>query len=322
LAFVNPLAYDLAARIGALVTRVQPMRFFLNGELQGAYVLTEHIGPEFLEARFGHSDFGDDPANARALLQWARSVDPMTIETVSERVDLDNLTNWALSILFCGTTDMWQGPLVRDQRKEDSRWFWINWDMDHSFIDLYQRAAKPCEIDTYRSLLGKLDQPRSHLLTRLFDDDPAYRVRFASVLTEALNHRLTPGFLRSRVDDYRLVAAMYGVEETEFLGLIEDYFEHRPAALRSMTRTYLKLGEPSAVTVEVPAGRSLLVDGYPITGSYRGVYFPETPLTVEVHADHRQAFSGWVLNGTAAGSDLRLTVPVTAVMAITPQFRN
>lgn len=320
--FVNPLAYEVAARLGAIVPRTRPMRFFLNGELQGVYVLTEHIGPEFLEARFGHSEFGDETANMEALLQWARSVKPMTIETASHTVDLDNLTRWALSILFCGTTDIWQGPALRDQRLADSRWFWINWDMDHSFMDLYRRASRAWEIDTYGSLLGKMSQPRSHILTRLLDEDPAYRERFASLLTENLNHRLTPGFLRSRLEHYRLMAAVHGIaeEEKEYLDLIERFFEHRPAALRSLTRTYLRLGEPSVATVAVPRGRSLSVDGHPITGSYSGVYFPETPITVEVPAEHRRGFSGWTVNGTAAGTDGRLSLRVSAATAVVPHF--
>jgi hypothetical protein len=320
--FVNPLAYEVAARIGAIVPRTRPMRFFLNGELQGAYVLTEHIGSEFLDARFGHHDFGDETANAEAVLNWALGVTPMTVETVRDRVDLDNLTRWALSILFCGTTDIWQGPVLRDQRRPDSRWFWVNWDMDHSFMDLYRRAARPWEIDTYRSLLGKMSQPRSHILTRLLEGDPAFRARFASMLIESLNHRLTPEFLRSRLDDYRLMAAKHGVEETEFLDIIEAFFEHRPSALRSLTRTYLRLGEPSAATVEIPGGWSLLIDGYRVTGRYRGVYFPETPITVEVPAEHRQAFSGWTVDGAPSASGWRLTLPLKAGTSIAPRFRN
>ena len=54
---VNPLAYDIAARLGGITPRTQPTRFYLNGEPQGVYVLTEQISPEFLEARFGHRDF-------------------------------------------------------------------------------------------------------------------------------------------------------------------------------------------------------------------------------------------------------------------------
>ena len=321
--FVNPLAYEIADRIGAIVTRTRPMRFFLNGELQGVYVLTEHIGPEFLEARFGHSEFGiEDEGNPPRLLDWARALQPMTAAAVSQEVDLDNLTRWALSILFCGTTDIWQGQLARNARDEQSRWFWINWDMDHSFMDLYQRAPNPWEVDTYRSLLGAKPDPRSVILTRLFEEDPAYRQRFAGMLADLLNHRLMPAYLGSRLDHYRLTAAMYGLEDTAFLDIIEQFFEHRPAALRSLTQTYLKVGTPSAVTVQVPGGRLLAIDGYPVTGSYRGVYFPETPVTVEVPVEHRQAFSGWIVNGKAAGTDPRLTMAVTSETSITPRFQE
>ena len=41
--FSNPLAYDIAERIGAIVPRTKPVRFFLNGKWQGVYVVTEYV---------------------------------------------------------------------------------------------------------------------------------------------------------------------------------------------------------------------------------------------------------------------------------------
>lgn len=320
--FVNPLAYDIAARIGAIVPRTRPMRFLLNGKLQGVYVLTEHIGPQFLAARFGHSDFDivvqDDLQRA---WEFEQSLAAMPIKTIARTVDTNNLTRWALSVLFCGTTDIWQGARARDRRRENSRWFWINWDMDHSFMDLYQRVDQPWKIDTYRSLLG-VSEARSRLLRRLLAEDPLFRQRFASVLVEMLNHRLTPAFLQSRVEHYRIAAAAHGLQSTAFLDIIEEFFRQRPAALRSLTQKYLNLGEPLPVSIEGTAGRTLMVDGHETAAPYRGMYFPETPVRIEVPIEHRPAFAGWSVNGRPTGAHWQLTLPVRSEMSVTAQFRD
>ncbi|HXW03724.1 MAG TPA: CotH kinase family protein [Vicinamibacterales bacterium] len=320
--FVNPLAYEIAARLGAIVPRTRPMRFFLNGQLQGVYVLTEHIGPRFFEVRFGHGDFGiEDDANPRRLFRWARALEVMDRETVSKTVDLDNLTTWALSMLFCGTTDVWQGTLARDQRTPGSRWYWINWDMDHSFMDLYQRAPRQWEIDTYRTLLGENDV-RSLILTRLIQEDPTYRRHFASRVAAMLNHQLTPPFLRSRLEQYRLAAGVHGIKDTEFLDLVEQFFEHRPSILRALTRRHLSVDDAVSVTVEADAGRTIVVDGYPTKSPYRGFYFPETSISLEVPDAQRATFAGWSLHGRAAGDHWQLSLPVRSAMTVRAHFRE
>ena len=45
---VNPLAFDITRRIGALAPETQPVSFLLNGQRQGLYVLTEHVREPFL----------------------------------------------------------------------------------------------------------------------------------------------------------------------------------------------------------------------------------------------------------------------------------
>ena len=91
-------------------------------------------------------------------------------------MDLDNLTSWFISVLFCATTDAFQGVMLRDETASPPRWFWVNWDMDHSFMDLYQQAPEPWEHDTFATLLTKRDL-RSGLVTRLLEEDPRTGLR-------------------------------------------------------------------------------------------------------------------------------------------------
>jgi hypothetical protein len=319
--FVNPLAYDIAARIGALTVQTKPARFFLNGELQDVYVLTERIDEQYFETRFGHRDFQIEATETSALLRkWATTTTPFSMPIAAHTVDLDNLTRWAISILFCGTTDIWQGTLARDRRTPGARWFWVNWDMDHSFMDLYGHAPVPWEIDSFARLLRRPD-PRSRIIGRLLELDPNYRTYFAQAVAATLNHRLTPAFLAERLSHYRVLAAAYGVQEREFVDVIEQYFAERPRVMRALVQKYLGAGPVLDTRIRIPDGVVLQIDGQRTAGVYEGRYFSGSPLTLAIPDAHRGGFLGWRLNGRDLETRTpSITLLVNQPLDLTPRF--
>lgn len=320
--FMNPLAYDIAARIGSITPRTLPARFVLNGEPQGVYVLTEPIDPAFFEARFGHRDFEiESSATSSRLRHWALATEPFTMASASKRIDLTNLTRWVVSILFCGTTDIWQGTLALDRRADREQWFWVMWDLDHSFMDLYQRAPVPWEIDTFSSLLGKPDA-RSAILGRLLQDDPEYRDYFAQSVTEALNHRITPRFLAERLHHYRVVAGVYRMPDQEFLDILEQFLAERPAQVRRLVQQYVGAGPVHKVLVQSTSGVPLQVDGYPTSAPYEGSYFQGTRVAVTIPPEARASFLEWTVDGRSAGTATTMTRQVHAALEITARFAD
>jgi len=256
--FANPLAYDVARRLGALAPRTRPVRYFVNGEPRGVFVLTEYLDEAYLQSRFGHDRFfflrtkSDPGAGGRspreeeeydAFRSWARGVDP-SLERVAERVDVENLTRWLLSILFCGTTDAYQGPLLLDRTLPAPKWFWVNWDMDHSFMSATgPGVTPPWEEDILGMVLeGPGGDPRAALLRRLLRFDDAYRACFLETYEEASSQLLTPEFIAGRLDYYRTVARELGLEETGFLEPMAEFLERRPAALRAEIARHLPVG--------------------------------------------------------------------------------
>lgn len=148
--FANPLAMDIARRVGVLAPETSPAVFYLNGELQGVYALTEYVQRDYLSAHFGHDDFvlvrtkrslnaprewvkEGNPEHFERFRRWVESSTSLTAVEVAKRVDLENLTRWILAVSFCATGDFFQGPLVLDQSVPQGRWLWIAWDMDLSF---------------------------------------------------------------------------------------------------------------------------------------------------------------------------------------------
>lgn len=316
---VNPLAYDIARRLGAIVPRTQPVTFYLNGELQGLYVLTEHITPDFLEARFGHRNFAIQSGpggESTRLLIWAARTRPFTMETAAAVIDIDNLTSWALAILFCGTTDVLsQSPMIRDQSRPDSRWFWIMWDLDHSFMDRYRRASEPWLLDSYHTLLYNREA-RSRILTRLLREDVDYRRYFARRLAAALNHQLTRSFLEERYWHYFEIAQRSDVRE-DYLKVLLQFLRERPRALWDLSARYLKTGPPATVSVTGPEAAAVVIDGFATQLPYTGTYLPGTPFALDARG--APGIGGWRVNGEPAGEAVSLQVSGNlTIEAITP----
>ncbi|HEY8536871.1 MAG TPA: CotH kinase family protein [Vicinamibacterales bacterium] len=318
--FVNPLAYDIARRLGAITPDTQPALVYLNGERQGAYVLTEHINsPGFLESRFGHANFTvADGRMTEQLLRQVRALRPLTADALADRIDIDNLTTWFIAMLYCATTDAFQGLMLRDDTSETPRWFWVVWDMDHSFMDLYRRAPVSWQHDTFRTLLRQ-PEVRSEIVTRLLAEDPDYARRFKSRLAEALNHQLTPAFLLERFEHYARLAQLLRVRDQSYLPVLHEFLRNRTAWLFERAATALPDGASYACEVRAPDGVTLRVDGHDVGASFAGRCFAGTSIRVEALPRGDVVIRGWRVNGqTTASGTSTLEVPVSGPVRIEP----
>ena len=317
--FANPIAYEIAERIGCITPATQPVQFYLNGVYQGPYVLTERITLDFLVARFGHGDFfladtkSDDGTSTIkkgsseeliGFVDWSLSVGaPISKSDVEERIDLENMTNWFISILYSGTTDAFQGMIARE--KPAGRWFWINWDMDHSFMDWYKQVEFPWEIDTFsgRSAIGQQSRdPRGILFNRLRLESPEYRKYFLRRLVHVLNHELTPAFVQSVVKRYRHTAIEMNISDLSIFDSLNSYAEKRPAVLRQQMMEYFSSGPSYSLALEAPVGLSVSVDGRVIGDQYNGEYFSETPARIRVNNIPEGNIVIWYVNGVKSST--------------------
>ncbi len=251
----SPLAYDLARQIGALAPETSPALLFVNGEPYGLFFLTERLDSDYLQRHFGHEDFvflrtkSDVGARRwqqgnRDLFLWlqarVRALPGSELDQLETLVDVDNLIRWFLSVAFCGTTDPFQGPLLRDASSPTGRWFWVNWDMDHSFMNTRASALPPWEIDLFSWILeGRHPDLRAILLRRLWKGSPEFRGRVSSAFEEMLDQRLTDDFLDERYAHYRRVAAEYEVDNDDYLGVMGEFLVRRKAVVRRQMKGLL-----------------------------------------------------------------------------------
>lgn len=307
---VNPLAYDIASAAGCIVSPTRPVRFLLNGEFLGVYVLSEYFDTtDYFEQHLGRP-VSFSVADIEQLWRDVQAVRPLRMREVGRLVDLDNITRWFIAVVFCATGDPYQGPgQYLDRVRETAPWFWVTWDLDQSF--------REPELDSFGYLLERIgerrrgrrgSEPRSYILTTLLAEDEEYRDYFKRLWVDIMNHRVTPALLRARFEHYRQIALRYGIEDVRYLERLEAFIDARPAVVRALAEQWLNT--PPSVRCRIGgSGTGVLLDGHPVQPGFEGYYFPGMTLEIGVDPARRPALAYWRVLGRryeAAGTPLRL----------------
>jgi len=322
--FVNPLAYDIARAVGAIAPETTPVRFFVNGEYYGPFVVTERFDERFFAAHWGYDDILLSQDEMNTLWEWVRTTRPLTMAKVSNHVNIDNLTRWFVAAAFSATRDAYQGPgQFLDRTKKTGGWFWVNWDMDQSFRDW--------NLDSYQYLLERVAEgrrgrnpaePRSVMLTKLIAEDPDYRDYLKRVVQKALNHQLTEAFLMERFEHYLTTATQLQVPRLDYLPRLRQFLERRRDFFRLTTEQWLNTAPSQRVTVTAPANIDVVIEGERVRSGYEGLYFPDIELTADVADKHREGFTGWRVNGRSIPDTAPLTFKAEQHTYIEAVFNN
>ena len=320
--FINPLAYDVARAVGAVAPETKPVRFYLNGEYYGPFVLTERFDERFFAAHWGYDDILLSQEEMNKLWDWVSTTRPLTMANVSQHVNLDNLTRWFVAVAFSATRDAYQGPgQFLDRTKREGGWFWVNWDMDQSFRDW--------SLDSYQYLLERIAEerrgrnpaePRSVILSELIAGDPHYRDHLKRVVQKALNHQLTDAFLMDRYEHYLDAATQLQIPRLDYLPRLRQFLERRRDFFRLTSEQWLNTPPSQPVTVTAPRDVPVVIEGEPVADGYRGLYFPDIDLTADVAAADRQRLSGWRINGRVVPGAAPLTFKASEPVNIAPLF--
>jgi len=322
--FANPLAYDIARAIGAIAPETKPVRFFLNGEYYGPFVVTERFDERFFAAHWGYDDILLSQEEMNKLWEWVRTTRPLTMENVSRHVNIDNLTRWFVAVAFTATRDAYQGPgQFLDRTKNTGGWFWVNWDMDQGFRDW--------DHDSYQYLLERVAEgrrgrnpaePRSVILSQLIAEDPQYRDYLKRVVQKALNHQLTDAFLMERYEYYLTAATQLQVRRLDYLPRLRQFLERRRNFFRLISEQWLNSAPGQPVAIAAPAGLDVLIEGERVRGGYQGLYFPDIELTADIPQEQRSGFTGWQVNGQPAAASLPLRFKADRPIRVEAVFNN
>jgi hypothetical protein len=330
--FINALSFDVVRRIGGRAPDSQPAIVYLNGESKGIYLLTEHLSQRQWASRVGHDDFAffrfknpNDEATLRhhsELDRWVR--DPgaaVTLEEAERRIDVESLALYSFASFYLGNEDLVQGAAVLETMDPDARWYWISWDMDMAIRDKTAPRRRP-HWEQEGAALMLPDNTAVGVLLRRLASDPGYRRYFVRLAMDALNHRINEEFLTARVDHYERLARAYepfASKSHDTISLMRSFVMNRADFARRDLQEFYGAGELSTARVKGTPDLAFRIDGQPVRGSYRGVYFAEHPIRVELaDADHPPLLH-WRVNGRRIPGT-RLVHRVTGNTVIEPVF--
>lgn len=304
--FRHCLSYDIVNRLGGVAVKAKPAILYLNGKYRGTYFISEHVSKRQWACRLGHEDFAfyrykgksDEESEKiyQNMLRWAMDRRKrLTLKEAQKYIDVKNLSCFVFALAFCGNNDGFQGAAILETEKKDAKWFWINWDMDGS--GWHQRA------DTRE--VWEMALPRKHcsgiqayLFSRLLTESPEYRLFFANLVTELLNHRIDHEYLDSRLEYYDRLAKAVGVKEEKFLRG-GHFFENRADYVRSQMAEFSFFGvsENYECRLKGPDNTEYIIDGYHEHAGYKGKYFKGMSITVKVKKSPKhKRFSHWLVN--------------------------
>ena len=243
-AFRNAIAFDISRRIDGIAPYTAVSSFYLNGIPQGPRLLTEHLSIDFLEARFGHRDFtflrmkggtraGHGSRWQTLTRQFSRQKQ-LEMTEAEAAINMENLMRQYAAFLICGTSDAFQGLIVKDDRNPANRWFFVNWDMEDSFnVEL---TPDYVEHLGYGPPAPPVLRP---MLWRKLRNDPAFRRRFMELVINFIDTEFTPQWLATRITHYRREAAAHGILEQNELDQVEQFLLNQPNILRKVMAKFM-----------------------------------------------------------------------------------
>lgn len=348
--FRSPLALDIAKQIGCIVPEAYPIELYLNGsKCATRFVLTEHLSKEFLVSHYGHDNYvlirtaGSRRKKRKSnryqkLVKWANNKNiRMTMEEVEKYVDTNNLSLWYISQFYTAGNDMYQGPALLDTSSTGSKWFWINWDMDHSFQNKLEPEKKRLweqelnfqnvmnnperDVNNRKTRFYHPEDPRAILFRRMRNEDSEFKNYFERLFMNVMNHKLTPEFLKSRIDYYDQVNDSFGFPDKNFINQLRLFIKHRPEYLRKLMRKYFGSPESYRCVVKGPNEMGYEVDGFISKPEYQGWYFKGSQITIKIYSKDGKNISYWLVNGEQVRSDNNhLTYTVNSETTIKPVF--
>ncbi len=336
--FNNTLAYDIARHVGCQVPETKLTLLYVNGVEQGIYFFVPHIGERLLYSYFGHNKFDfyklrssvshDSFALNVKLWRIVNGKERLAMQEVGRDIDLDNLARHLFSVLFCGTTDWYQGVAVLDTSKSESKVFWINWDMDQSFIqDVFSQDVLMMEWQQrtwsliYTTTPEKSIDVRLKLFSRLMREDPAYRQYVLNLYQNLLNHRLNARFANERITYYISMLESYGKINTKYMKMLGEFMKRRPEVIRKETEKLFKIGPSLLCRITGAPDVRYEIDGYHELAGYQGYYFKGSRIKVRVSDAPHKKISYWLVNGKRVDG-ISLDVEVYENLIIEPIFEG
>ena len=309
----NVIANRIYSMIGVPTIEYSQAEFFLNGKNQGLYWLSQHLSEKYLKAKYGLSNIHyqryrgqeKNPVYREDIsMLESEAFIPLTYEKLGEIVDVEGMIDYFIAVTFSGNTDWNQGVGFKDADDPSSRWKWVAWDLDHSFIDWYvKRSRNPNRKVWQQDGLGlifdtrlhKVRSKRQRLFRRLFEEDPTFQQRFVERYVNTLNHDLRVEKLVQLYEEYVKITADYDMKINPQL---LAFFKNRHPHMRWELQQYFKIQDFQKLTISGDASQKISINGFVEKLPFVGHYPEGMQVTIEVGAGEQQGGGKLIVDGT------------------------
>ncbi len=316
--FMSAFTTDISLRLGAQAPLTEPILLFINGEPEGVYSLSEHLGKTQWDAHMGHDNyimrrnkgFSETQENERIFREFQSWVYEhkfdMTYDMAAEKIDMMNFIDHMFAFIFCDTGDALQGAAMLDKENPDAKWYWVNWDLDGSFRVVTSESSAYKDLGwadvrieaTEDNPIWELysGDPRKVLLYALSKDDKFVKV-FTERIMYLMNHRINNTFLQNLVNHFAELGEENGLDNMEFENKLRAYLKVRPQIVRNQMLGYYKVGPVHQILIAADPELNLRVDDRAIDRNYEGWYMNNMPLTIMISPEEDTTFTHWKING-------------------------
>lgn len=329
------LVSDLANAMHGYPAQTQPVLYFLNGELQGIYLIRNHLSDRFFHDVHG-IDIVDETTEISSWdAMWHFMAendlrDPANYAYVQSQIDIANFIDYnALQFYIANTDWVATNEDIFRANTPGGRWRWAFWDVDWSFG---LTLSSDYDVDTvewfYTSDRPGMDRGRLPLRSLL--ENPDFRQQFLSRTADLLNTYFAPDTMTARIE--ALAAELrpdIGYETGRWpdasdwegnVAYMLNFVHYRPDYLRQHLVNHFGLPGTAVFQVTAPAqGKGqVAINGTLMPPDWAGVYFQETVVTVTAVPAPGYQFTRWQAEDLP--QDPNLGLPVTGDQTFTPIF--
>lgn len=296
----------------------QPAIHYINGEYYGILNIRERSNHHHVYSNWGYEkeelDFIYTPDNkvlgTKATLEelvqlvTAGNHSQAQFEKIRTLIDIDEYINYIIIQSFSANTD-WMSNNVKFYRyKNDGRFRWILFDLDHGFSNLYYNqftATDRSGLSNKNAYTGKLFQG--------FKDNPYFREKFIAHATALIGGIMRPERCNAIIDS---IASLITAEAPyhgkrwgrnydikAHAGMYKTFAENRQKVYSEQLASYFSLGEPKKMRIEPNVKTAIYINGVEVpTGIFSGYMHKGENYTLSVDVPYGYKFMYWTITAT------------------------
>lgn len=315
-------ATQLVKETGIDYQEYRPCAVYINGRYWGLYNIREKINEHFIKA---HHGFDKDsliimrhkyerqhglPYDYRRTLKYIEKnslKDTSALNYVSKAIDINNYILYNILEIYTANGDAGGNIRYYKGTNPDTKWKWIFFDLDLGLNTTGKHEVKRNSVEDFTTYSSEQwpNPAWSTLIIRKILENDSLKFLYINQFCDLLNTTLdsTRAMLladelkneqSNEIDKHLKRWGIYRSRYDRSWQYIKDFAQQRPAYLFKYLQERFELEKDVSITINVDNSRGKLsFNTLDIQNSFKGKYFANVPLKLEVEPRFDYIFKGW-----------------------------